>query len=124
MEAVSALFPFALILGAFYLLVIRPSRNRARAAAQMQQEVAVGTEVMTTSGMYGRITAVEDDAFGLEVSPGVTIRIAKAAVGKIVPDATVADDVTIDEDGAESSADSSTDSGAGTDLSGDDRPSR
>jgi hypothetical protein len=70
--------------------------------------------------MYGRITAVEDDAFGLEVSPGVRIRIAKAAVGKIVPDATGAEDVTVDE----ADSDSSTDSGAGSDLSGDDRPSR
>lgn len=120
MEAVSALFPFALILGAFYLLVIRPSRNRARAAMQMQQEVGVGTEVMTTSGMYGRVTAVEDDAFGLEVSPGVTIRIAKAAVGKIIPDGSEADDAAID--GADTG--STTDAGTGSDLSEDDRPSR
>lgn len=116
MEAVSALFPFALILGAFYLLIIRPSRNRARAAMQMQQAIAPGVEVMTTSGMYGRVTEVEDDTFGLEIAPGVTIRIAKAAVGKVVTDDSAADE--IGEDAADPAPP------ARDDLSGDDRPSR
>lgn len=84
METVSALFPFALILVAFYFLIIRPARTRQRAALALQQQLAPGQEVVTTSGIYGRVVAVDDEAVGVEVSPGTTIRFAKAAVGRIV----------------------------------------
>jgi preprotein translocase subunit YajC len=83
-EAVSALLPFALILAAFYLLIIRPARNRQRAALQMQAELSPGVEVMTTSGVYATVITVEDDVVVLEVSPGVTMRFAKAAVARIL----------------------------------------
>jgi preprotein translocase subunit YajC len=84
-DAVGALFPFVLILAAFYLLIIRPARNRQRAALQLQSELGPGQEVMTTSGMFATVSSVEDDAVVLQVSPGVTMRFAKAAVARILP---------------------------------------
>lgn len=84
MESVSALFPFALILVVFYLLIIRPTRSRQRAALALQQQIAPGLEVMTTSGMYGRVGAVDEDSVSLEVSPGTSIRFAKAAIARIL----------------------------------------
>lgn len=78
------LLPFAVILVAFYFLILRPQRNRSRAAEQMQSRLAPGVEIMTTSGVFGTVSAVEDDKVRLEVSPGVTLTIAKAAVGRIV----------------------------------------
>ena len=94
-------FPVLLLVG-FYLLVIRPARNRQRAALELQQRLAPGLEVMTTSGMYGRVVAVEEDAVALEVAPGVTVRLVKAAIGKIITDEVVADEVVADDPGAES----------------------
>ena len=92
MEALSALFPFALILAAFYLLIIRPARTRQRAAVQLQEQLAPGLEVMTTSGVYGTVTAVEDGAVAIEVAPGVVIRFAKAAVAQVLtPEASAAE---------------------------------
>jgi preprotein translocase subunit YajC len=85
---VDILLPFALILVAFYLLIIRPQRNRARAAAQLQARLAPGAQVITTAGLYGTVTEVADDAVHLEVAPGVTMRFAKAAVGRILPEDT------------------------------------
>jgi len=98
---VELVFPVLLLVG-FYLLVIRPARNRQRAALELQQRLAPGLEVMTTSGMYGRVVAVEEDAVALEVSPGVTVRLVKAAIGKIITDEAVADEVVADDPGAES----------------------
>lgn len=94
------LLPFALILVAFYLLIIRPQRNRARAAAQLQARLAPGAQVVTTAGMYGTVTEVADDAVHLEISPGVTVRFAKAAVGRILT-ADTTDETTDDTDGSE-----------------------
>ena len=75
---------FAVILVAFYFLIIRPQRTRARQAAQLQARLVPGVEIMTTAGMFGRVVEVHDDGVVVEVSPGVLVRFAKAAVGRIV----------------------------------------
>ena len=69
---------------AIYLLVLRPQRSRVRRAEQQRRQVEVGQRVMTASGMYGTVAAVEDDAVLLEVAPGVTTRWARAAIGRVV----------------------------------------
>jgi preprotein translocase subunit YajC len=118
---VEALSPFlfpAILVAAFYLLFIRPARARTRALTQLQESLTPGAEVMTTSGMYATVASVESDAVVLEISPGVTIRFAKAAVARVIP-ADVPDD---DESVAEvESADDAT-SDLRTESPTDDRP--
>ncbi len=77
----------AIMVLAFWLLIIRPARTRARKQTQMQNELAPGQEVMTTAGLFATVAAVEDDAVVLEAAPGVRTRWAKAAVARIVPPA-------------------------------------
>jgi preprotein translocase subunit YajC len=98
-ESASALLPFVIILLAFYLLLIRPARTRARQQQQLQSSLAVGQEVMTTSGLYATVVAVEDDAVLLEASPGTHTRWAKQAVARVLGGEAVADaDDVADED--------------------------
>jgi len=117
-EAVASLFPFVLILAVFYLLIIRPARTRSKAAAQMQQQLAPGLEVMTTSGMFATVAAVEDDAVALEVAPGVRMRFAKAAVARILP----ADDDAGEESDDDADHADHADHASRADGSTDDRP--
>lgn len=84
MDSLGALLPFIVILAAFWLLIIRPARNKQRAQAAMQQQLRVGAEVMMTSGLYGTVRAIEDDVVVLETAPGVTMRWAKPAVARIL----------------------------------------
>jgi preprotein translocase subunit YajC len=79
------LLPFVLIIGVFYLVALRPARNRQRAAAQLQNELGPGMQVMTGSGIYATVSKIEDDAVLLEVSPGVTMRFAKQAIARVIP---------------------------------------
>ena len=117
MEAVSPfLFP-AILVAAFYLLFIRPARARTKALTQLQESLAPGAEVMTTSGMYATVASVESDAVVLEISPGVEIRFAKAAVARVLP-ADVPDDESVEES---ESADDAT-SEIRTEAPTDDRP--
>jgi preprotein translocase subunit YajC len=86
-DTIRALMPLLLLALAFAVLVILPMRARARMAQQtqqMQRSLAVGTEVMTTSGAYGRITAMGEDTADLEIAPGVVVTWARAAIGKVV----------------------------------------
>jgi preprotein translocase subunit YajC len=111
---VESLLFFALILVAFYFLIIRPQRTRARQAAQLQARLVPGVEIMTTAGMFGRVAEVHDDALVLEVSPGVQVRFAKAAVGRIID--AEDDDTDNDADADDTEAD---DTNATDDATGD-----
>jgi len=92
-KSVGPLVPFVLIIGAFYVLIIRPSRNRQKAQARLVDALGVGARVMTTSGLYAQVVAIEEDGvLQLEVAPGVTMRWTKAAVARILPEPDAADD--------------------------------
>jgi len=93
-DSLGPLLPFIVILGAFWLLIIRPARSKARAQQSLQANLHVGAEVMLTAGLYGTITAIEDDKVVIETSPGVTMRWAKPAVARIL---TPAEPVTSDD---------------------------
>jgi preprotein translocase subunit YajC len=113
-DAVSGLLPFVLILVAFYFLIVRPARTRQRAAVELQERLAPGVEVMTTSGIYGTVVAVDDTTIQLEVAPGPTVRVAKPAVGQVLTgdDAAAADDAGDVDDAAVDDADGSRDDAA------------
>jgi preprotein translocase subunit YajC len=67
-----------------YFVLIRPQKRRQREQADLMAGIDVGDEVVTTSGIYGFVTAKEDDKFWLEIDQDVQIRIAKAAIqGKV-----------------------------------------
>lgn len=73
-----------LILLAFLMM---QQRKRVRQVSDLQTSLQVGEEVVTTSGMYGRIVAFEDPAVVLEVAPGVRLRFDRRAVGARAPQA-------------------------------------
>jgi preprotein translocase subunit YajC len=91
-------FPFTLVIlplmfGALYLLMIRPQRQRAAAQQRTMRQVEVGDEIQTTSGMYGIVTAMDDEDLWLEVAEGVEVRVARAALMKVTQRASeVSDD--------------------------------
>ncbi len=98
-----------LIFGAMYFLMIRPQRRRMREQADLQRQVGEGDEVMTTSGLYGFVSGIDGDVIWLEIAEGVEIRVARAAVNRIVSPTeeaadgpakgvTAADDAAADDD--------------------------
>lgn len=76
--------PLVLIGGVFLLLVSRNNRKRQAGAARVQSALEPGAEVVTTSGMYGTVRAVDDDDVSLEIAPGVVVLFARAAVARVV----------------------------------------
>lgn len=75
------LFPFALMLGIFYLLVLLPMRRRQKKIQEFQQALQVGDKVITTSGIYGQITKLTDTSVQIQIADKVRIEVARAAVG-------------------------------------------
>ena len=113
------LLPFALILVAFYLLILRPQRARAKMAQQMKARLAPGVSVLTTSGIHATVSAVEDDVVVLEIAPGVDVRFASAAIGRVLADDSTD---TEDDDQAEDADDSDQSDVESTPAEHDDAP--
>jgi preprotein translocase subunit YajC len=67
-----------------WFFLIRPASRRQKDLQRMQSALAVGDEVMLTSGVFGTVTAVADDHALVEVATGVVIKVARGAVGQIV----------------------------------------
>jgi|SRR5665648_346053 len=77
--------PFLLLLGWMFY----SQRRRTKASQALQSSLGVGDEVTTTSGLFGRITALDDKVASLEVSPGVSIRFNRRAIAGPAPTASV-----------------------------------
>jgi preprotein translocase subunit YajC len=84
--------PFALILGIFYVLILMPMQRRQKKVQEFQSALKVGDKIVTTGGIYGQITRVNDKSVQLQIADRVRIEIARASVGgyqgqePIVPD--------------------------------------
>jgi preprotein translocase subunit YajC len=121
-KSVGPLIWVVLLAGVFYLMIIRPTRNRQRAQQQMSERLGVGARVMTTSGLFAEVVGFDDDAVLLETAPGVTMRWTKAAVARILPEADAEDDAEVDEPDSDDPADPATDDPDATNPDSTDRP--
>ena len=75
------LFPFALMLAVFYVLVLLPMRRNRKKIQEFQDSIKVGDKVITTSGLYGQVTKITDVSVQLQIADKVRIDVAKASVG-------------------------------------------
>ncbi|MGR6917016.1 preprotein translocase subunit YajC [[Actinomadura] parvosata] len=94
MGQLSSILPLILLVVVFYFLLIRPQRKRQQEAIKMQNSLTPGTRVMTTTGLFANVVAVDNEDVILEIAPGIETRWVKAAIGRVVTpgDAPVSDD--------------------------------
>ena len=67
-------------------LLVRGQQRRTQEAAQLAAGLRVGQDVITTSGLYGTIAALDDATVTLLVSPGIELRFDRRAVGRVRDD--------------------------------------
>lgn len=73
--------PFAMILAIFYFLILLPMKRRQKKIQEFQESLKVGDKVVTTSGIYGQITRLNEKSVQVQIADKVRIEIARAAVG-------------------------------------------
>jgi preprotein translocase subunit YajC len=72
---------FVAVVGGLLVFSARARRRQAQIQLDRAGRIAVGTEVMTTSGLYGTVVALhDDDSVLLAIAPGVEVRWALAAL--------------------------------------------
>jgi preprotein translocase subunit YajC len=95
------LLPLVILLGIMYFLLIRPQQQRVKAQRALVASVGVGDEVATIGGILGRVLTLDDETATIETSPGVVLRVRRAAIAaRVGPDAPAVgpgDDPIVDE---------------------------
>jgi preprotein translocase subunit YajC len=68
------------------LFLFQSQRKRQRTFSTLQDRLQPGQEVLTTSGLYGRIISLDERVIVLETGPGQTVRWDRRAIASVVPD--------------------------------------
>lgn len=75
----SFIFPAAIV-AVMYFLLLRPQQKAAKEQQSLIASLKKGDEVVTSSGIMGKIHAVADKVVTLEVASGVRIRVLKSFI--------------------------------------------
>jgi len=67
---------------AFYFLLIRPQRTRAKTQQDLLGNIQRGDEIVTVGGIFGKVKDVSSDSIIITISSGVDVKITKSAVAK------------------------------------------
>ena len=74
------LIPFALVLAIFYFVIMLPMKKRQKKVQEFLSALKVGDRVITTGGLYGSITKVNEQSVHLQVAPNVRLEVARSAI--------------------------------------------
>ena len=75
------LVPLAMVFAIFYFIVIVPSKRQQKKVQEFVDNLKVNDKVITTSGIYGQIMKLDEQAVQLQVANNVQIKVSKAAIG-------------------------------------------
>jgi len=81
--ALGGMIPMVAIFVIFYFLLIAPMRKKQKKTQEMLSKLKKGDEVITGGGIYGRITALDDERgfVILQISDNTKIKVMRSAIG-------------------------------------------
>ena len=77
--------PLVLMFAVLYFIMIRPQMKRQKETKAMLEALAVGDEVLTVGGIFGKVTALKDDAVTVEIATGTQVQMQKGAITTVLP---------------------------------------
>jgi preprotein translocase subunit YajC len=83
---VTQLLFFGAIFAIFYFLLIRPQQRQRKDREQLLSALKRGDRVVTSSGLHGTITALNEQTVTLRVAEQVKLEFDRSAIGRIVPE--------------------------------------
>ena len=76
--------PLILMFVIFYFLLIRPQQKRSKEHRQMVSTLKKGDRIVTSGGIHGRITGIDDNTLTVEIADKVRVKVARANVSAMV----------------------------------------
>ena len=75
--------PFILIFVVFYFLLIRPQQQKAKAHRELIDGLRKGDDIVTSGGMFGKVTRVNEDEVTIELAEGVRVKMVKQSIMEV-----------------------------------------
>ena len=72
------------VLALLWVLFAIPARRRQRSHLAMQDEIALGDEIITAGGIHGYVRELGDDVITVEIAPQIRVRLDRRAVAAVV----------------------------------------
>jgi preprotein translocase subunit YajC len=79
----SLIIPTMLIIGIMYFLMIRPQQKRLKEHRDMVAAIRRGDTIVTSGGIIGKVTKVEDNELQVEIAEGVKIKVVRGTVSEV-----------------------------------------
>jgi preprotein translocase subunit YajC len=75
--------PLILMFVIFYFLLIRPQQKRTKEHRQMISDLKKGDRIVTSGGIHGRITGMDESTLTVEIADKVRVKVARANVSNL-----------------------------------------
>ena len=79
----SGFIPLILMFVIFYFLLIRPQQKKTKEHRQMISNLKKGDRIVTSGGIHGRITGMDDVTLTVEIADKVRVKVARGNVSAI-----------------------------------------
>ncbi len=83
--------PIIILFAIFYFLLIRPQQKKAKEHRDMIGNLKKGNRVITSGGIHGTITSIDEHSITLEVAESVKIKVSRGNVAALISTDTVSD---------------------------------
>ena len=87
---ISFMFPLAIIMLLFYMLILRPQKKKEKTMRSMVDNLKEKDRVVTIGGIHGIVTNVQRDqemvTLRVDESTGAKIRVGTSAIARVVLD--------------------------------------
>ena len=77
--------PLLFIFVIFYFLLIRPQSRRVKEHRDMIAAVKRNDTAVTSGGLIGKVTKVDEGEIEVEVAPGTKVRVVKSMLSEVRP---------------------------------------
>lgn len=81
---IMAFVPFILMFAVLYFLVLRPQQKKVKEQQAMLAALKHGDDVVTASGLLGKVTGITDKVVTLEVADDVRVKMLKSQVTQVI----------------------------------------
>ena len=86
-EGLMQMFPLLLIFVVFWFFILRPQMKKQKEQNKFAEQLTKGQEVVTSSGILGKINRIDGEIVHLEIATKTIIRVTKGAISRELTDA-------------------------------------
>ena len=88
-EGLMSFLPFIIIFVLFYFMLIRPQMKQAKEHRTMLDALKTGDEIVTTTGILGKVVKLNNQFSTIEIASNVEIKIQKQTIQMLLPKGTI-----------------------------------